>query len=176
MVGTINGEITFYSEANFLGKEFAVTASQNININMNSFWFTGPNYSWLCYPLPDYMGTPTCLEPTETVVRRGWGHTYAFNRSLSIQSIRKVSSASCSGEVTTSSTTIQPTTTWPTTYQTMTTRPTTTTLPPAKPQFIALYNDSLCDESPELVIFRYDGSYTIPNNFTSVKAIMYLGM
>jgi len=155
MTGTISGEITLYSEVKFGGTEYHITANsyRDVNINMKSYWFTGPRYSWLSYPQPDYLGAPTCFEPTQTTIKQGWGHTYTLrgNSTLSIRSIRKVGSCS---ETTTSSTTTESTTTQR-----------TTTLPPAIPQIITLFNDTFCSQG--LKNLGDDGSYGIENNFTS---------
>jgi len=62
--------------------------NSNVNVNMQSYIFTGSETSWLLFDEYNFSGTSTCLGPSEVVQRNGFGATFSWNESLSIKSIR----------------------------------------------------------------------------------------
>jgi len=96
----ISSPIHLFNSTNFLGYETQVNPSSNVssvNYNVRSYWFTGTGNAWMCYSSANYSGTATCVGPTDTVKRLGWGHSYSFDVNWNCKSVRRVDSCPNNG-------------------------------------------------------------------------------
>jgi len=90
-----SSSITVYNGKTLQGDEWTFDKSSdypNVNVYMQSYFFTGSKTSWLLFNDTNYNGTSTCLEPAELAQRYGFGVTYSGDERINIKSIRSTDS------------------------------------------------------------------------------------